>query len=181
MKKLIFALILACGFLTAQVNKGFYVGLAPAYLTYESKGVKPKFNTVGEKYTLGYIVKSYGLYTASIEGSILLAGSDKKDSVTNSFGTFKNAEVTIEQLYSLHIKNQFNFNNKLNGSFYLGVTRGKVYSSSDRGVSKKKFENSFSYGAGIEYELNTQVSIQANYIQYFKNLHSVEVGLVLKF
>lgn len=181
MKKLIFGLLIVCSFLTAQTNQGFYFGLAPAYLTYESKGVKPKFHTVGEKYTLGYIVKSYGLYTASIEGSIVLAGSDKKASVTNSYGTFKNAEVTIEQLYTLHIKNQFNFSTKLNGSFYIGATRGKVYSSSDRGVSKKKFENSFSYGAGIEYKLNQQVSIQANYMQYYKNLSSVEVGFVLKF
>lgn len=181
MKKLIFGLLIVCSFLTAQTNKGFYVGLTPAYLTYESNGIKPKFHTVGEKYTLGYIVKSYDIYTASIEASILLAGSDKKASVTNSFGIFKNAEVTIDQIYSLHLKNQFNFTNKLNGSFYIGATRGKIYSSSDRGTSEKKFENSFSYGAGIAYKLNPQVSIQANYMQYYKNLSSVEVGFVLKF
>ena len=181
MKKITFGLLVMCGILSAQEIQGFYFGLAPAYLTYESKGVKPRFNTVGEKYTLGYTIKSYGIYTASIEASILLAGSDKKASVTNSYGTFKNAEVTIDQLYSLHLKNQFSFSNKFNGSFYIGVTRGKIYSTSNRSVSPKKFENSFSYGAGIEYKLNPQVSIQANYMQYYKNLSSVEVGFILKF
>lgn len=179
MKKLI--LLLMFSLLSAHANNSFYFGLAPAYLTYESKGVKPKFHIVGEKYTLGYTIKSYGIYTASIEGSIIVAGSDKKASITNSYGTFKNAEVTMEQLYSLHLKNQFDFTNTLNGSFYMGVTRGKIYSSSNRGVSNKKFENSFSYGVGLEYKLNPQVSMQVNYMQYYKNLSSVEVGLVLKF
>ena len=89
MKKTVLLLLAGCSLLSAQETQGFYFGLAPAYLTYESKGVKPKFHTVGEKYTFGYTIKSYGIYTASIESSILLAGSDKKASVTNSYGTFK--------------------------------------------------------------------------------------------
>ena len=67
MRKSAFGMLIVCSLLSAQEIQGFYFGLAPAYLTYESKGVKPKFHTVGEKYTLGYTIKSYGIYTASIE------------------------------------------------------------------------------------------------------------------
>ena len=151
--------------------------------SYESEGMSSDFKPTGFKWTAGYVVKEFCYASMALEGSAILGvNSDKKSTVQNSSGeTFNNAQVRIDKMYSVNVKSMFPLSQSFNANLYLGGTMAKVLSSSDNFSSKSSFENSFSYGAGLEYWSSADVSLQVKYMQYFKNLSAVEVGVGFKF
>ena len=182
MNKLLVSIWMLTGIVVAE-NPKIYLDMSPIWFNYESKGVSSDFNPNGFKWTMGYELKDFSFASVAIEGSALLGiENDKKSSITNSSGvTFTNAKVTVDKIYSLHLKGMFPLSNSLNANIYMGETRGKISSSSDQSTSNSSFENSFSYGAGLEYWMPANVSLYANYMQYFKNLDAVEVGVGFRF
>ncbi len=173
------SLLLCLGLSSAifATDPNVYVDMSPTFMKYDSKGVSSSFKPTGFKWTSGYEVKDFSFVALAVEGSAILGvNSDKKSTITNSSGaTFSNAEVMVEKIYSLHLKSMFPLSSSFNANVYLGGTRGKVISSSDQSTSNSSFENSFSYGAGLEYWTPANVSLYANYMQYFKNLDAIEV------
>ncbi len=157
--------------------------MSPIWMKYESSGVSSDFKPTGFKWTAGYEVKDFPFVALAVEGSAILGvNSDKKSTITNSSGaTFTNAEVTVDKMYSLHLKSMFPLSSSVNANVYIGGTRGKISSSSDQSSSNSSFENSFSYGAGLEYWTPANVSLYVNYMQYFKNLDAVEFGVGFRF
>jgi len=182
MNKSLIGLFMLTGAIVAQ-NPKVYVDMSPVWMTYESEGVSSDFKPTGFKWTAGYMVKEFSFASVALEGSALLGvNNDTKSSVTNSSGTtFTNAKITVDKIYALHLKGMFPLSSDIHANVYLGGTRGKVLSSSDESTSKSSFENSFSYGAGLEYWTSANVSLYANYMQYFTNLDAIEVGVGFRF
>lgn len=180
--KILFSSILLLTILSAQTPKA-YIDMNPSWIKYESKGVSSKFKPIGLKLTAGYLLKKFSFASVAIEGSAMFGvNNDKKSTLTNSSGvTFTNAEISLDKLYSLHLKSMFPLTKSFNANLYLGGTSAKVLSSSDTSTSNSSFENSFSYGAGVEYWTDADVSLYANYMQYFKNLNAVEIGVGFRF
>jgi len=161
LKKVAFSILMTLGGIIYANDTGYYLDLSPVYLKYDSKGVSSSFKTTGMKLSVGHKIKKFSFVNLLLEGLVIVGSSDSKQSITNNYGTFTNAKVTVDQIYSLHLKNEFYLTDNISLNLYVGETRAKVYSSSDQSKSKRAFENSFSYGTGIEYKLNKQVSIHA--------------------
>ncbi len=180
--KILLSSILLSSFLFAETPKA-YIDMNYVWANYSNNGTTTDFKPTGVKWTGGYVVKTYPYLSVAVEGSAMLGvNSDTKSTVHNSSGaTFHNADVSIEKMYSLNLKTIIPLSNSFNVNVYLGGTRGEVSSFSDESNSKGGFENSFSYGAGLEYWTPADVSVYANYMQYFKNLDAVEVGVGFRF
>lgn len=182
MKKSLLLSLCFTSFIIADESKT-YIDMSPVWMNYESKGISSDFKPTGFKWTAGYVLKDFSFASVAVEGSALLGvNHDKKATVNNSNGdTFTNATVSMDKLYSLHLKSMFPLSQSFNVNLYLGETTAKVLSSSDNSSSKSSFENSFSYGGGLEYWTSANVSVYANYMQYFKNLNAVEIGVGFRF
>ena len=178
MNKLLVSMLIFSSAIVAQSPK-IYVDMSPVWMNYESKGINSEFKPTGFKWTTGYVAKEFSFASIAVEGSALLGvDNDTKSSVTNSGGTsFTNAKVSVDKLYSLQLKGMFPLSSNLDANVYFGGTRGKILSSSNQSTSSSKFENSLSYGAGLEYWSSADVSVYANYMQYFKNLNAIEIGV----
>ena len=182
MNKMLASMLIFSSAIVAQSPK-VYVDMSPVWLNYESKGISSEFKPTGFKWTAGYVVKDLSFVSLALEGSAMLGvNNDRKATVQNSNGdTFTNAKVSLDKFYLLQVKSMFPISKDFNANLYLGGTTAKVLSSSDSGVSKSGFENSFSYGADLEYWTPADVSVYANYMQYFKNLDAIEVGVGFRF
>lgn len=164
-------------------NPKVYLDMSPIWSNYESKGISSEFKPTGFKWTAGYVVKEFSWLSVAVESSVILGvNTDTKSTVQNSSGeTFNNAQVGIDQLYSLNVKGMFPLTQSMNANLYVGATRGKIFSSSDNSTYHASYDNSVSYGAGLEYWFPADVSLYVNYMQYFKNLDAIEVGVGFRF
>ncbi|CAA6799321.1 MAG: Unknown protein [uncultured Sulfurovum sp.] len=182
MHKSLIIILVSSSVILAQSPK-VYLNMSPIWSSYESKGITSEFKPTGFKWTAGYVVKEFSYASLALEGSAILGvNNDKKSTVQNSSGeTFNTAQVSIDKMYSLNVKSMFPLTQSFNANLYVGGTRGKVFSSSDESTSKGAFESSISYGAGLEYWTPVDVSLYANYMQYFKNLDAIEVGVGFRF
>ena len=182
MNKLLVSMLIFSSAIEAQSPK-IYVDISPVLMNYESQGISSEFKPIGFKWTTGYVVKEFSFASIAVDGSAMWGVKhNKKTTVQNSNGdTFGNATVSVDKMYSLHLKSMFPLSQSLNANLYLGGTGGKVLSSSDTSNSKSSFENSFSYGAGLEYWSSADASVYANYMQYFKNLNAIEIGVGFRF
>lgn len=182
MQKILFLSALVSGLLLAETPKT-YIDMSSVLLNYSNNGTTTDFKPTGFKWTMGYVVSDFTYASVALEGSAMLGvDNDRKSTVQNSNGdTFTNAQVSIDKMYSLNVKGMLPLSQSFTANLYLGGTRGKVWSSSNNSTSNSSFENSFSYGAGLEYYLPADVSLYANYMQYFKNLSAVEFGLGFRF
>ena len=182
MNKVLASMLIFSSAIVAQSPK-VYVDMSPVWLNYESKGISSEFKPTAFKWTAGYVVKDLSFVSLALEGSAMLGvNNDSKATVQNSNGdTFTNAKVSLDKLYSVQVKGMFPLSQSFNANLYLGGTTAKVLSSSDSGANASSFENSFSYGAGLEYWTSANVSVYANYMQYFNNLDAIEVGVGFRF
>ncbi len=180
--KILLSSILLSTLLLAETPKA-YIDMNHVWLNYSNNGTTTDFKPTGFKWTGGYVLKDFDFASVAIEGSLMLGvNNDSKSNVTLSNGnSLTNAKATLDKLYSLHIKGILPITKGFNANLYLGGTRGKLLSSSNQSKSKSSFENSFSYGGGLEYWTPANVSVYANYMQYFKNLDAIEVGVGFRF
>ena len=183
MKKVILLSLCLSSFIIANEPNKAYIDMNHVWLNYSNNGTTTDFKPTGFKWTGGYVFKDFDFASVAIEGSLMLGvNNDSKSSVTLSNGnSLTNAEATLDKMYSLHIKGILPITKGFNANLYLGGTRGKLLSSSNQSKSKSSFENSFSYGGGLEYWTSANVSVYGNYMQYFKNLDAVEFGIGFRF
>ena len=183
MKKVSLLLVTIIPYMLLADESKVYIDMNPSVLSYSDNGTTSDFKPTGFKWTAGYIVKDFDFVSFGVEGSLLLGvDNDVKSKVKNSKGnSFTNAIVSIDKMYSLHLKSILPITNGFNANLYIGGTRGKLLSSSDQSSSSDSVENSVSYGIGLEYWSSADISVYANYMQYFKNLNAIEVGVGFRF
>ena len=182
MKKTFTLGILLSGTLFANEPK-VYIDMSPVLFDYSNNETTTDFKPTGFKWTAGYMIQDFDFISFGLEGSLLLGvNNDTKSNVHNSQGaSFTNAKVNIDKMYALHLKSVIPIVQDLNANLYFGGTRGKILSSSEQSNSENSYETSISYGLGLEYWSSADVSVYANYMQYFKNLNAVEIGVGFRF
>ena len=182
MQKILVLSALVSGLLLAETPKT-YIDMSSVLLNYSNNGTTTDFKPTGFKWTVGYVVSDFTYASVALEGSAMLGvNNDTKAQVQNSSGdTFTHAQMALDALYNLQLKTVVPLTQSFNANLYVGGTRGKTFSSSDQSHNKGSYDNSVSVGAGLEYWLPADVSLQVNYMQYFKNLSAVEFGLGFRF
>jgi len=182
MKQTLFLSIVLSGTLLANEPK-VYIDMNPVQLNYSNNGTGTDFKPTGFKWTVGYLIKDFNMVGFGIEASAMLGvNSDEKARIKDTKGIeLRQASVVLDKLYSLHLKTVIPFSSSFNANLYIGTSRAKVESLALNAVNKSSFENSVSYGAGLEYWSMANVSVYGNYMQYFNNLSAIEVGLGFRF
>jgi len=182
MQKILFLSALVSGLLLAETPKT-YIDMSSVLFNYSNNGTTTDFKPTGFKWMAGYVVHDFTYASVAVEGSAMLGvNNDTKAHVQNSNGdTFTHAQMALDTLYNLQLKTMVPLTQSFNANLYVGGTRGKTSSSSDQSNNKGSYDNSVSYGAGLEYWSSADVSVYANYMQYFKNLNAVEIGVGFRF
>ena len=182
MKRILFLSALVSGLLVAEAPKT-YIDMGSVLLNYSNNGTSTDFKPTGFKWTMGYLLNDFTYASVAVEGSAMLGvNNDTKAQVHNSNGDiFSNAKMSLDALYNLQLKAIVPITQSFNTNLYMGGTRGKTFSSSNVSNNKGSYDNSFSYGAGLEYWSSADVSLQVKYMQYFKNLSAIEFGLGFRF
>lgn len=160
-----------------------YVNMSNSWLSHSDNGTVSDFNPTGFKWTAGYVLKEFDHFNLAIEGSAMLGvNNDKKVTVASSGrGTFTNAIESIDKLYTVNVKAMVPLNDNFTLNAYLGASRVNILSTATNYGDNNSWDNAISYGAGLEYNLLSDVSVYVDYMQYFKNLNAVEVGLGFRF
>lgn len=160
-----------------------YVNMSNSWLNHSDNGTVDEFKPTGFKWTVGYVLKEFDHFNLAIESSAMLGvNNDTKVSVASSgTGTFTNAVETLDKLYNVNVKAIVPINDNFAVNVYLGASRVNILSTATNYGDNNSWDNGISYGAGLEYNLLSDVSVHVDYMQYFKNLNAVEVGLGFRF
>ena len=160
-----------------------YVNMSQSLLTHADNGTVSDFELTGFKWSAGYVVKEFDKLSIALEGSAMLGvTNDTKASVkSSSTGTFSNATETLERLYNVNLKVMVPLGGNVSANAYLGASRAKMLSTAINYKSNNDWDNGITYGAGVQYNILSDVSVHLDYMQYFKNLHAVEFGLGFRF
>jgi hypothetical protein len=165
-----------------------YTDLKYNQLNYSNNGTNKEFKTNGYKLTLGYMfeelafLKKFKYFDIGVENSIAFAKGTKRTSITyKDETTLKGANIDIDFLYAVHIKATAPLVDILYGNLYLGWNTAKIGTEASNYANSNKWENSFSYGLGVEYWIPLGISLQLDYMSYFNNLHGIEFGFGFKF
>jgi len=164
-----------------------YIDFEYALLNYYNSGTNKDFQLNGYKLTAGYMLFDFSYLDIGVESSILFTKGETQRLVTIDNGvningtTLNDATVDVDFLYTGYIKATAPIVDILYGNLYFGWDRAKISSKATDYETYSKWENSFSYGIGLEYLIPMGVSLKLNYMSYFNNLNSVEFGFGFKF
>jgi len=168
--------------LSAETKKT-YINMSHSWLTHSENGTVSDFNPTGFKWTIGQELINFKGINIAVESTVMLGvNNDKKTSVASTAtGTFSNASIALEKLYNVNLRVQKEVLKDLSLQAYLGVSRIKMIPLAINNRPTRTYENGLSYGAGISYDFLPNVSVNFKYMQYFKNLSAIEVGMGFRF
>jgi outer membrane autotransporter protein len=88
-------------------------------------------------------------------------------------------DIKVKSFYSLFVRPQLSISNVASIYGLLGGTYIDVSSSSNNAnfASDKGFEKSFSYGAGIDFNISQNLRLNADYIRYMDNYNAISFGI----
>lgn len=160
-----------------------YVNMNHSWLNHSDNGTVSDFNPTGFKWTAGHIVKEFDFMRFGLEATAMLGlNNETKTTVSSSTtGTFSNATEIIDKLYNVNLKAMIPIKDKFSVNAYLGASRVKIHSTATNYGDNNGWDNGISYGAGLQYNILSDVSVHVDYMQYFKNLNAVELGLGFRF
>ena len=178
MKKIVTATLLALGAMSAAQAQ-YYGELAYLGTTLKesSENYKTKPNALR-------LIAGYNLMeNLSIEGMVAFGTNSAKDK--NDEGLNGNA-TKVNNMVGLYIKPHVNVSKDLTVFARAGIARTALKGTQTEGSEPWKMKaTKFSYGAGISYAVTPVVSINADYMHYFKKdgatLRGFTVGLGYKF
>jgi len=187
MIKRILLLIILISTLSFANTAKKYIDFEYALLNYSNSGTDKDFELNGYKLTAGYILTNFSYLNIGIENSIIITNGQTPSVVTIDNGatingtTLNEATVDIDFLYAVHLKATAPIIDILYGNLYFGWDKAKVSSRATNYETSTKWEDSFSYGIGLEYWIPMGISLKLNYMSYFNNLNSIEFGFGFKF
>ncbi|HHD82435.1 MAG TPA: hypothetical protein ENK94_04505 [Campylobacterales bacterium] len=160
-----------------------YINMKAVQLIHTDNGTEQDFEPTAFKWTVGHIFKEFDHVALGIEASAMLGvANDTKSTVSSSTtGVYTNAKTEMDNLYNLNLKVLVPLTDNFMFSSSIGVSRAKMISTATNYSSPNNWDNSLSYGAGIHYNILRDVSLEVDYMQYYKNLNGIEVGLGFKF
>jgi len=181
MKKVLTSLLILNATLLATPPT--YVNMSYSQLTHSNNGTVSDFDPTAFKWTIGQVIKEYNTFNLALEGTAMLGVQhEKKTSVASStVGTFTNASIALDTLYNINLKATLPILDTFSFATYLGVSRGKMELTATNNTPNNAYKNAITYGAGLEYNIIPSISIHLDYMQYFRNLHALELGLGFRF
>lgn len=184
MKKVIISSVLLATLLCAE-TPSHYITLSPVVLNHDESGngTQSDFQSSGFKWTLGQTLLTTEGYHLNIEGSFMTGVTDQEKTtvIRDQGGILNHAAIQLDKLYNLNLKAGMTLLPKLNINGYLGASRAKTIATADNYDETNSYNTSLSYGLGIMYQFHPEVSLYANYMQYFADLTAVEVGVGFRF
>ena len=169
--------------LLSAETKESYINMSHSWLTHSENGTVSDFNPTGFKWTIGQELTNFKGINIAVETTAMLGiNNDKKTSVASATtGTFSKASITLDKLYNVNFRVQKEVLKDVSLQVYVGASRGKIIPLAINNIPKHTYENGFSYGAGISYNILDDVSVNLEYMQYFKNLSAIEFGMGFAF
>jgi hypothetical protein len=164
-----------------------YIDFEYALLNYSNSSTNKDFQLNGYKLTAGYMLFDFSYLDIGVESSIMVTKGEAQNLVTIDNGaningvTLNDATVDVDLLYTAYMKATAPIVDILYGNLYLGWDRAKVSSKAKDYNRYSKWDDSLSYGVGLEYWIPMGVSLKIDYMSYFNNLNSVEFGFGFKF
>ena len=184
MKKTLLMIVFCSTLISAEGGK-FYIDMAPVYLSHDKKdnGLQSDLNSHAVKCTFGSVLKEEKDYALSLESSLVLGidGKSKSKVVQNNGNQLRNAKLYVDKLYNMNLKGTYLLTNELKLKGYLGVSRAKTIAMADGYNASNDFQTSLSYGLGMDYDLQSNVYLYGNYMQYFSDLSAFEAGMGFRF
>ena len=186
MIKKIFILVLILTSLFSDTSKK-YIDFEYALLNYSNSSTNKDFQLNGYKLTAGYMLFDFPYLDIGVESSIMVTKGEVRNSVIIDNGlningtTLHDATVDVDLLYTAYMKATAPIVDILYGNLYIGWDRAKVSSEAKDYTRYSKWDDSLSYGIGLEYWIPMGVSLKIDYMSYFNNLNSIEFGFGFKF
>jgi opacity protein-like surface antigen len=182
MKKIIIMATLLSSSLLFATPKN-YIDMHYGFLTHSENGTVSDFDMSGFKWTIGRTLTHFYDVELSGEVSAILGVEHEKKSIvlSSDSGTFTDASIALDRLYNMNFRLNKELMDNLALQGYLGVSRAKVTPEALNNNPQRAYRNSLSYGLGASYSFLPEVALNLQYMQYFENLSSLEVGLRFEF
>ena len=137
------------------------------------------FDPTAVTWKAGYSVNEY----FAVEARVGLGVDDdtKQNLITDDGLGISESTVELNRLYSLLLKGSYPLVEGLNVNAYVGASRVKFLVDSNQNYHSENSDSSVSVGAGLSYDIASDVFVNADYMAYTKNVTAVQVGMGFRF
>jgi len=176
MKKQIISLLLLTSL--SQAND-FYLGYDFLKVNYDDSGVNKEFDPTAVAWKAGYTVNEYFAVEARV--GLGVDTDTKQNLITDAGLGLTTATVELNRVYSALLKGSYPLLKGLNVNAYVGASRVKFLVDSNQNYHSENSDSSVSVGAGLSYDIASDVFVNADYMAYTKNVTAVQVGMGFRF
>jgi opacity protein-like surface antigen len=176
MKKQIISLLLLTSLSQAE---NFYLGYDFLKVNYDDSGVNKEFDPTAVTWKAGYAVNEYLAVEARV--GLGVSNDTKQNLITDTGLGLTRATIELNRVYSALLKGSYPLVKGLNVNAYVGASRVKFLVDSNQNYHSENSDNSLSVGAGLSYDIASDVFVNADYIAYTKNVTALQVGMGFRF
>jgi len=176
MKKTITSLLLLTSL--SQAND-FYLGYDFLKVNYDDSGVNKEFDPTAVTWKAGYTVNEYFAVEARV--GLGVDTDTKQNLITDTGLGLTTATVELNRVYSALLKGSYPLLKGLNVNAYVGASRVKFLVDSNQNYHSENSDSSVSVGAGLSYDIASDVFVNADYMAYTKNVRAMQVGMGFRF
>jgi hypothetical protein len=176
MKKQIISLLLLTSLSQAE---NFYLGYDFLKVNYDDSGVNKEFDPTAFTWKAGYSVNEYFAVEARV--GLGVDNDTKQNLITDAGLGLTTATVELNRVYSLLLKGSYPLLKGLNVNAYAGGSSVKFLVDSNQNYHSENSDSSVSMGAGLSYDIASDVFVNADYMAYTKNVTALQVGMGFRF
>jgi len=177
MKKTVISLLLLVGMAQAE---GVYLGYDYlANVNYDNSGVNKEFDVTAFTWKVGYDLNSY--FAVEARAGLGVDNNSKQNLITDAGLGLTTATVELNRVYSALLKGSYPLVGGLKVNGYVGGSSIKFLVDSNQNYHSENSDSSISVGAGLSYDINEKVFVNADYMAYSKNVKAMQVGMGFRF
>ena len=176
MKKQILSLLLLTSL--SQAND-FYLGYDFLKVNYDDSGVNKEFDPTAVTWKAGYSVNEYFAVEARV--GLGVDTDTKQNLITDTGLGLTTATVELNRVYSALLKGSYPLLKGLNVNAYVGASRVKFLVDSNQNYHSENSDSSMSVGAGLSYDIASDIFVNADYMAYTKNVRAMYIGMGFRF
>ena len=177
MKKTVTTILLLVGMAQAE---GVYLGYDYLVnINYDKSGVNKDFDVTAFSWKVGYDLNSY--FGVEARAGLGVDNNSKQNLITDAGLGLTTATVELNRLYSALLKGSYPLIGGLKVNGYVGGSSVKFLVDSNQNYHSENSDSSISVGAGLSYEINEKVFVNADYMAYTKNVKAMQVGMGFRF
>ena len=176
MKKQIISLLLLTSLSQAEE---FYLGYDFLKVNYADSGVNKDFDPTTVMWKAGYTINEY--LAVEARAGLGVDNDTKQNLITDEGLGLTTATVELNRVYSALLKGSYPLIKGLNVNAYVGASRVKFLVDSNQNYHSENSDNSLTLGAGLGYDITSDVFVNADYMAYTKNVRALQVGMGFRF